>query len=59
MVPIRDVEALKEKILFFYENEDVRVEMGRGAKEYVQQFTWDRYGKQLIQHYHELLDDLE
>jgi len=56
VVPIRDVEALKEKILFFYENEDARVEMGRSAKEHVQQFTWDRYGNQLIQHYRELLD---
>lgn len=55
VVPIRDVEALKEKILFFYENEDARVEMGRNAKEYVQQFTWDRYGSQLISYYYELL----
>ena len=56
VIPIRDVETLKEKILFFYENEDARVEMGRSAKEHVQQFTWDRYGNQLVQHYRELLD---
>ncbi len=55
VVPIRDVEALKEKILFFYQNEDARVEMGRNAKEYVQHFTWDRYGSQLISYYHQLL----
>jgi len=57
VVPIRDVEALREKILFFYKNEDARVEMGHNAKEHVQQFTWDRYGVQLIKQYKRLITD--
>ena len=57
VVSIRDVEALKEKILFLYQNEDARVEMGRNAKEYVQQFIWDRYGNQLVKHYEGLMTD--
>jgi len=55
VIPIRDVEVLQDKILFFYKNEDARVEMGRNAREHVQQFTWERYGQRLIQHYHEVL----
>jgi glycosyltransferase involved in cell wall biosynthesis len=55
VVPIRDTEALKEKILFFYENEDKRAEMGINAKEYVQQWTWDRYGQKMVEAYGEIL----
>ena len=51
IIPIRDVEALKEKILFFYENEGDRQRMGESAREYVKQFTWERYGRELIEIY--------
>ncbi len=55
IVPIRDTEALKEKILFFYENEEKRQAMGANAKEYVQQWTWDRYGEKMVEAYEKIL----
>jgi len=48
VIPIRDLEALKEKIVYFYENESVRVKMGKSAHEHVEQYTWERYGDNLI-----------
>jgi len=56
VIPIRDIETLKEKILFFYENEDRRKEMGKSARKRVEQFTWERYGKKLIEFYESIYD---
>ncbi|NEQ29067.1 MAG: glycosyltransferase family 4 protein, partial [Microcoleus sp. SIO2G3] len=55
-VPIRDVEALKEKILFFYENPDLRTEMGNNALEQARtSFTWDDYGQRIVSSYSQIL----
>lgn len=52
VVPIRDVEALKEKILFCYENPDVLAEMADAAEARVKQgFTWSEYGDRAIADY--------
>ena len=45
VIPIRDVEALKEKILYLYNNHDKCKEMGKKAKQKVEDgFTWEDYG---------------
>lgn len=45
VIPIKDVEALKEKILYLYENQDICKIMGEKAKKRVEEnFTWDDYG---------------
>lgn len=50
IIPIRDVEAIKEKILFLYENPDLAKEMGKKAKKRVKSgFTWDDYGERYIE----------
>ncbi|MBR8832748.1 MAG: glycosyltransferase family 4 protein [Stigonema ocellatum SAG 48.90 = DSM 106950] len=55
-VPIRDVEALKEKILFFYENPEQRDEMGRNALEQARKsLSWDDYGEKIISAYLKIL----
>ncbi|MDW8465876.1 MAG: glycosyltransferase family 4 protein [Chloroherpetonaceae bacterium] len=51
VVPIRSVEALKEKILLLYENEKLRREMGKSAAEHVKQFTWENYRRKLREFY--------
>ncbi len=43
IVPIRDVEALKEKILLLYENRELRAAMGRNARRRAEEFTWQAY----------------
>ncbi|MCF7870428.1 MAG: glycosyltransferase [Candidatus Omnitrophica bacterium] len=57
IIPIRDVKALKEKILYFYENPGKCREMGQAAKRKVQQgFTWNDYGEKIIEKYKEILN---
>lgn len=54
-IPIRDVEAIKEKILFFYENPEKREVMARSAlKQSQNAFSWDKYGEKLIASYQHL-----
>ncbi len=55
VVPIRDVEALAEKIVYLYEHPDDREIMGRAACEYVQKFTWQNYHREVIAHYDSML----
>jgi glycosyltransferase involved in cell wall biosynthesis len=56
IVPIRDIEALKEKILYCYKNEAARRAMGASALERVKQgFTWKDYGERMIAHYQRIL----
>lgn len=51
-IPIRDVEALKEKILFFYENPQQRSHMGDNAlKQARNSLSWDDYGEKMIAAY--------
>lgn len=56
VIPIRDVEALKEKILFLYENPHICREMGLAARKKVQQrYTWDNYGEIITREYQRIL----
>jgi glycosyltransferase involved in cell wall biosynthesis len=52
VLPIRDVDKLKEKILYLYKNISTCYEMGISAKDRVSTgFTWDDYGKTLNTYY--------
>jgi glycosyltransferase involved in cell wall biosynthesis len=52
IVPIRDVEALKEKILWLYENREAREAMGASALERVRSgYSWDDYGTRIAEAY--------
>ncbi len=55
IVPAGDVEALKENILYLYENPEERIAMGRSAHDFVQQFTWQNYERNLINYYDQIL----
>ena len=58
IVPIRDVETLKERFLYLYEHRDICYEMGQAAKQKVQQgFTWNDYGERAVKKYMELVDN--
>ena len=56
IIPIRSVEAIMEKLLYFYENREIAKEMGMNARSHIEPYTWDTYEKKLINHYHELLE---
>ena len=56
VVPIRDVAALKEKILYFYENPGLCRNMGESARRRVQAgFTWSDYGDKMMAAYRKVL----
>jgi glycosyltransferase involved in cell wall biosynthesis len=51
-VPIRDVEALKEKILKLYEQQDLCRAMGASARQrVVSEFSWTHYAKKTLDTY--------
>jgi len=56
IIPIRQVEPLMEKILYFYNNRDAAVEMGREARRSIETYTWEHYEHTLIETYQMLLD---
>ncbi len=47
IVPIRDVEALMEKILLLYKNPELRKSMSKKARELAKSFTWLKYHQRL------------
>jgi glycosyltransferase involved in cell wall biosynthesis len=56
ILPIRDVDAIKEKILYFYENPDAGHIMGESALRRVQTgFSWSDYGHKMIAAYQKIL----
>jgi glycosyltransferase involved in cell wall biosynthesis len=56
ILPIRDVDAIKEKILYFYENPEAVRDMGESALRRVQAgFSWSDYGHKMIVAYQEIL----
>ncbi len=56
IIPIRDVEKLKEKLVYLYENPEVCRAMGQSARERVSSgFTWNDYGEKIISIYERVL----
>ena len=52
VIPVRDIETLKEKILFMYEHPEICRGMGQSAKRRVSEgFTWDDYGERMVSEY--------
>jgi glycosyltransferase involved in cell wall biosynthesis len=56
VIPIRDIEKLKEKLVYLYENPEICKKMGQSAKERVSSgFTWDSYGNKIVEAYKNIL----
>ncbi len=55
VIPIRDVEALKEKILYFYENKNEIKRMGKNARKHVEKYSWESYGDKLFERLKKIL----
>lgn len=57
VIPIRDVDSLKEKILYLYENREICTQMGNAAmKKVTQGYSWNAYVEKLITEYKALLN---
>jgi glycosyltransferase involved in cell wall biosynthesis len=46
-VPMRDVEALKERMIYFYQHREEVARMGANASERARSFTWERFSQQI------------
>lgn len=58
IIPIRDVRALKEKIVYLHDNPQICQKMGVAAKQKVSKgFTWNDYGDQITAIYREKLEE--
>jgi glycosyltransferase involved in cell wall biosynthesis len=56
ILPIRDIEELKKKILYLYNNQSICFQMGlRAQKKIKNSFSWEEYGKNVILTYQKLL----
>jgi glycosyltransferase involved in cell wall biosynthesis len=56
VVPIRNVEALKERLGFLYAHRDRARSMGEAArKKVLDHFTWEHYGDRIVHQYSRLL----
>ena len=49
IIPIGDVEALKEKMLYFYENPQEIVRMGKNAYNLIKNYSWQRYAQNVFE----------
>jgi len=56
IVPIRDAEAIREKIVYLYEHPDSRDSMAQAARERVQHLGgWSDYGNRMLSVYEDAL----
>jgi len=55
IIPIQDVKAIKEKILFFYNDRKEIKKFGKQARKTAEKYTWERYANSIIQIYKEVL----
>ncbi|MBL8295417.1 MAG: glycosyltransferase family 4 protein [Bryobacterales bacterium] len=57
VIPIRDVEALKQRVMTLYRDPERRREMGRNARRRIETAgTWDHYGTRLEDEYRRLIE---
>jgi glycosyltransferase involved in cell wall biosynthesis len=47
VVPIRDVQALKQRIGYLYEHREKIEEMGRNARKQAEKYSWERYRERI------------
>lgn len=59
IVPIRDAEAIAERLRALAADPDRRAAIGRAARARAEQFPWSRYGEQIVEIMRGILDEGE
>jgi len=54
IIPTCNVEAIKEKILYFYKNRKKIKELGLNARKKAEKYTWENYGKNIADIYEKI-----
>ncbi len=58
IIPVCDLDALKERLVFLYQNREVCAEMGRAARRKANdKFSWDDYGEVVFEQYSRILSE--
>jgi len=58
VIPIRDMDTLKEKLTYLYENRDECKQMGQSAKKRIEDnFTWERFGDKIIEEFQRIIKE--
>jgi len=55
IVPIRDSAALAERLQYFYKYPEHAKTMGESGRERIKNFTWEKYGENLVKAYIKML----
>ena len=55
IIPIRDSDAIRDTILYFFENRHMLRNMGANAAENVKTYAWKKYRDSLMQIYNGIL----
>jgi len=56
IIPIKNTEAVKDRLLYLYNNHKICKAMGQSARERVSKgFTWDDYGDRMISEYERIV----
>ncbi len=55
IIPIRDSNALAERLEYFYRYPEQAKTMGESGRERIKNFTWQRYGEELVKAYIRML----
>ena len=56
IINIRDVNGLKDKLVYLHDNPDIAKAMGEAAKNRVSKgFSWDDYGQRIVDAYKKCL----
>ena len=55
VVPVGNIEAMKNRILYLYQNPQLREEMGRAARKKAEHLSWDTFQPRLLSMYEYIL----
>lgn len=56
VIPVGDVESLKERLKYLYLNPDLRRQMALAAREQAERFTWEQFSRRLDLMYNHILN---
>ncbi len=58
IIPIRNIEILKEKLYYLHRNQEICRQMGKSASQRVSiGFSWDNYGDKIVEEYQKILNN--
>jgi glycosyltransferase involved in cell wall biosynthesis len=57
VVPIRDAEAIADRLEILAENSDLLAQMAENARDRAQEFSWEKYGERMISTIYKIMSD--